>query len=764
MSSNHLARVTSADSFATSSRRRCHSGTSSRRDLATPRLSLDLVTAARRHLSLLRSFAASPVLHHVPTIARAIRRYDRLWMPLISELTQAAPPSAPPMLLPPSDVHWVWHCHCLDPSGSYLEYCISRFGALIDRPLIIDDENEEYAYYRCREIWAARYPSEQFDFDVDEATEYEEEVGAEESDSDLFAVVQRYRMLPSFFSDPFVSETVYLVAAQRRYFSFLHLSRVLEDGPLRLVPTSDVLLMLLSHQSYPRSYANDKEEMADHGRAIVSFGEGAAAEEVEETRKVWEKTFDEPYEKAGVALEPARSPSRVYFNWAPPEEDVNRIYKGLQPRFLMEVSIFLKGTWGQIEDKYLSDKFLRLRMGRCHMGMKLNEPLLNLSSETWRKIWHLYCEFGTKGIVIEVRQKRNSCLASRKLISKLVFLWNDLLRTTTLTVKKPLEVQVRALTSTTPPVQAPYLLKCVPDRVTDDGGAMISDVVLRMNRYHPQQGRWLSRTVLDHARRECFVIRIRSCRVGRGIWRRGAETPEVVKWEDRIIEVREGPWSYIAGTVGTAPVKIVGTAAPKKEESETKKMTWCLSTGDVLSIHWESALEIILENENIGEQAKFISGRKLQYEMKGVDSSSISNEEEEQYLTLVRFASEYPDGRATALLNWKLLAVEFSPDEDAVLMLLLCVAIARTLSVIKKEDLSGLLVRRRVREVAGGHRDWGSVLLPPESSSSVHLKPWYWNAKMVLTSMETNVSSLPITKSFPADGKCSMYEHVILSG
>lgn len=42
-------------------------------------------------------------------------------------------------------------------------------------------------------------------------------------------------------------------------------------------------------------------------------------------------------------------------------------------------------------------------------------------------------------------------------------------------------------------------------------------------------------------------------RVGRGIWRRGAETPEAVKWEDRIIEIREGPWSYIAGTVGIAP-------------------------------------------------------------------------------------------------------------------------------------------------------------------------------------------------------------------
>ena len=45
------------------------------------------------------------------------------------------------------------------------------------------------------------------------------------------------------------------------------------------------------------------------------------------------------------------------------------------------------------------------------------------------------------------------------------------------------------------------------------------------------------------------------CRIGRGIWRRGAETPVAVKWEDRSIEVREGSWSYVASTssVGYAP-------------------------------------------------------------------------------------------------------------------------------------------------------------------------------------------------------------------
>jgi hypothetical protein len=42
-------------------------------------------------------------------------------------------------------------------------------------------------------------------------------------------------------------------------------------------------------------------------------------------------------------------------------------------------------------------------------------------------------------------------------------------------------------------------------------------------------------------------------RVGGGFWRRGGETPSAVKWEDRIIEIREGSWSYVAGSIGRAP-------------------------------------------------------------------------------------------------------------------------------------------------------------------------------------------------------------------
>lgn len=90
----------------------------------------------------------------------------------------------------------------------------------------------------------------------------------------------------------------------------------------------------------------------------------------------------------------------------------------------------------------------------------------------------------------------------------------------------------------------------MPDRVTDDAGAMLSNLILRMNKYEPQRGRWISRTVLNHMGKECFVIRIR---VAKGIWRKNGDRPEGVDWNERVIDVCEGGWTYVAGSIGYAP-------------------------------------------------------------------------------------------------------------------------------------------------------------------------------------------------------------------
>lgn len=154
-------------------------------------------------------------------------------------------------------------------------------------------------------------------------------------------------------------------------------------------------------------------------------------------------------------------------------------------------------------------EFLRLRMLRGHKELKLDKSISNFHYDSWQKSWNLCCEFGTKGVVLEIFRQGGHCFKGSSLQGTVTFHWNELLRAPSQTLEREVSQQVRIVASITPPVQAPYLLKCVPDRVTDDSGAMISDLILRMNRYRPQEGRWLSKTVLDHARRECFVVRMR---------------------------------------------------------------------------------------------------------------------------------------------------------------------------------------------------------------------------------------------------------------
>lgn len=126
----------------------------------------------------------------------------------------------------------------------YRQYCASRFSKLIEKPAIFDDDNEDYAMTRCVEIWSLRYPSEPFDL---EPISDEEDTSV--NDNDLFQTVSKHQSLYSRFSEPYMADTVYLIRAKNRYKGFLHmLQRFREDGYSRLVPTSDILLMWLTHQ------------------------------------------------------------------------------------------------------------------------------------------------------------------------------------------------------------------------------------------------------------------------------------------------------------------------------------------------------------------------------------------------------------------------------------------------------------------------------------------------------------------------------------
>ncbi|KAK0600235.1 hypothetical protein LWI29_012931 [Acer saccharum] len=71
---------------------------------------------------------------------------------------------------------------------------------------------------------------------------------------------------------------------------------------------------------------------------------------------------------------------------------------------------------------------------------------------------------------------------------------------------------------------------------------------------------------------------------------------------------------------------------------------------------------------------------------------------------------------------------------------------------MKREDVGSLLIRRRLKEVKLGARDWGSVILHPSSMSSInspYIQPWYWNAKAVIADTKTDYISRPPPSTIP---------------
>lgn len=43
--------------------------------------------------------------------------------------------------------------------------------------------------------------------------------------------------------------------------------------------------------------------------------------------------------------------------------------------------------------------------------------------------------------------------------------------------------------------------------------------------------------------------------MAKGIWRKSGDRPEGVDWHERVINVCEGGWTYVAGATGYAPSK-----------------------------------------------------------------------------------------------------------------------------------------------------------------------------------------------------------------
>ncbi|OAE30292.1 hypothetical protein AXG93_3964s1050 [Marchantia polymorpha subsp. ruderalis] len=729
-------------------------------------------------------------------------RYYNFWMPLAAECFQRGKRAnweGSKALLPSFDVQWVWHCHRLNPMA-YRKYCSTVFHEVIDFPMLSDAESEASARDRCRKLWIKRYPKEPFDilpqirklatgqvYPIDEQSDdNNEEDEAEENQ--LVSAIARQSSFYFQVSQPYMWDERFLRAALQRYKCFLHILRK-SEGKILCVPTYDIDLMWHSHQLSPLAYANDTHALLgcvmDHDDTLEKGPNTKLDQGFQDTARLWENTFGQPYEKAGSMsrgtqpLSPTPLPSDdggfervpVALPWSYQPKDVNQYLKILSPRYVVEVCLLIKSAVGDISLKEGGDLFLRLKALDAHKLMKLDIPLFpGIRQPQWQKLWLLQCEVSTRGVILELRCHVRSCFKSLATTTKLgesVLSWQELQESSLLSVDRVFQLKdkkrqlfhdnhalsqgaaLRLGASITPSVPAPYLLKSVPDRVTDDQGEMISTLYLRMRRNQPQEGRWMSRTVLDHRGKECFVIRIRAAK---GIWRKGKDRPVGVDWNERVIHICEGGWNYISGFIGKAPVKVVGTAIPFADDLGQYKLRWSLSSGEMLTIsrpmeelNWESNLIFSLDGSSHG-LVRLLNGRKLAYQVPGATA-----DDEEGFVTLVRHTPDAPQGKATALFNWKLSAMEIYPEEDVLLVLLLCTSTLRSVADLGGKNYENLYARRRAKETKPGLKDWGSVVIEnPRSQSNLML--WYVNPGNVLSSEEGAPSTGVLGSNDAADG------------
>ncbi|KAG0613348.1 hypothetical protein M758_6G096300 [Ceratodon purpureus] len=742
--------------------------------------SVDLAFAAKRQLGFLRTIDSLPCLHKGPAVLRAIRRYQKFWMPLVADSLKFDAllnvDSKGKSLLPPLDVQWVWHCHRLNPVG-YRQYCITKFGRVIDCPLFPDIASESFAQERCRRLWSIVYQKEPYDI-MSTFYKFPGNVSASgqvcpvddiDGLEELIAAVARQSSFYYYVSQPYMWEDSFLQAATERYKCFLHLLYK-SKGKIFCVPTFDIDLIWHSHQLSPMSYAKDTKALlgsvADHDSYLERGPGSKLGNGFEDTARLWESTFGHSYEKAGsmyrntkpVNMPPPpvselknslvleKPPS--FLPWDHRAADHNPTkYPVLTPRHVLQVCILIKCATNMVPiGRENADLFIRLRTLDAYTSLKLETPVVPFAQDPqWQKLWVLQCETKTKGVMLELRYHVDGCMRTfqkTKRVGGARLTWHDLQKASTLSheivlplrekrfnsMERKQPLQLRLDVSITPPVQASYLLKSVPDRVTDDQGAMLSSTILRRRRQEPQTGRWISRTVLSHAGKESFVIRIRAAK---GSWRKSGDRPVGVDWNERIINIHEGGWNYVANNVGIAPEKIVGSATPLAHELEEYKLSWALSTGDTLIIsrqmsdlNWERHLEFTLKTSGRGAGlARLVNGRKQQYEVAGA-----SPQEEEGFVTLIRYGPHTPQGKATALFNFKISAMEVLPEEDVVLVLLLCTATMRSIADFGGLSAGNEYTRRRTKENNPGSKDWGSVVLENIARHS-NLSHWYMNCE-----------------------------------
>ena len=107
------------------------------------------------------------------------------WLPLVATHGEKN-------VVPPLDIHWIWHCHLLAPYY-YEKDTIRIVGKVIDHR-VVGDSSYQKALQAAEKLWVKEYPNEPFEIELTLKDDIEPIEYQSECKYDLLAAVSRQRM------------------------------------------------------------------------------------------------------------------------------------------------------------------------------------------------------------------------------------------------------------------------------------------------------------------------------------------------------------------------------------------------------------------------------------------------------------------------------------------------------------------------------------------------------------------------------------------
>ena len=258
-------------------------------------INVDLINGSRKQIAFLEEVNKYPSLFEGSVLKNAIRRYEKLWLPLI-----AANPKK--IIHPPLDIHWVWHVHMLAPYY-YEKDCMRLVGTVIDHQLTFLNSQKQ-AIERAQSTWWTSYKDEPFEVVLDET------VGKQSGSDyvsqckyDIEYAVSRQKMFYYQVSLPHYTKDTFLGEAVKRYKKFLYLKQ--RNPQIFLVPCYDFDLVWHTHQLHPLIYKRDTEavlgRMLNHDDSVTDRSPEAKLMMSDvTTRELWKTTFNEDFMVCGA--------------------------------------------------------------------------------------------------------------------------------------------------------------------------------------------------------------------------------------------------------------------------------------------------------------------------------------------------------------------------------------------------------------------------------------------------------------------------------